>query len=326
MRRGPVAPGLPRSRASRMYLGRWMRSTDWYPDFQLRLYDRRVGALERAPGARVGRSERQGERRQDPAAPARRAASTTPIATCRTTWRRSIATRRSRRSNGRPRAGADRRSRAWSIRRWRSCGTTSCAAASATAPTGLLVSALNSYYVFLKLAKLLELQQRRRAAPTPRGAATDRGRPVTPHVLPPHRHGADLAGRAEPGARHRAWACGRSGHRAVLVAHPSGELRQRATEGLDLIPLAPRTEMDLGAAWRLSRLIKQLKPGHRPRPRSARRGDGGAGAVDEHAAGEAAADRGAPRRFPPARQLAVALEVPAGRLLHLRLGGDPRRC
>lgn len=50
------------------------------------------------------------------------------------------------------------------------------------------------------------------------------------------------------------------GHRTVLVAHSAGELRQRAKEGLDLIPLAPRTEMDLGAAWRLSRVIKQLRP------------------------------------------------------------------
>ena len=50
------------------------------------------------------------------------------------------------------------------------------------------------------------------------------------------------------------------GHRAMLVAHPGGELRQRAAEGLDLMPLAPKTEMDLGAAWRLSRLIKQLTP------------------------------------------------------------------
>jgi glycosyltransferase involved in cell wall biosynthesis len=50
------------------------------------------------------------------------------------------------------------------------------------------------------------------------------------------------------------------GHRAMLVAHPAGELRQRAQEGLDLIPLAPATEMDLSAAWRLSRLVKQLKP------------------------------------------------------------------
>jgi L-malate glycosyltransferase len=50
------------------------------------------------------------------------------------------------------------------------------------------------------------------------------------------------------------------GHRTVLVAHGSGELRQRASEGMELIPLAPRTEMDLGAAWRLSRIVKQLKP------------------------------------------------------------------
>jgi L-malate glycosyltransferase len=50
------------------------------------------------------------------------------------------------------------------------------------------------------------------------------------------------------------------GHRTLLVAHPGGELLQRAREGLDLFPLAPKTEMDLSAAWRLSRLIKQLKP------------------------------------------------------------------
>src|SRR6478736_6045210 len=50
------------------------------------------------------------------------------------------------------------------------------------------------------------------------------------------------------------------GHRTMLVAHSEGELRQRAAEGLDLVPLAPRTEMDLTAAWRLSRLVKQLKP------------------------------------------------------------------
>ena len=38
------------------------------------------------------------------------------------------------------------------------------------------------------------------------------------------------------------------GQRAALVAHPDGELRRRAAEGLDLIPIAPRTEMDLSAA------------------------------------------------------------------------------
>ena len=50
------------------------------------------------------------------------------------------------------------------------------------------------------------------------------------------------------------------GERAALVAHPDGELRRRAAEGLDLIPIAPRTEMDLTAAWRLSRVVRRLNP------------------------------------------------------------------
>jgi glycosyltransferase involved in cell wall biosynthesis len=50
------------------------------------------------------------------------------------------------------------------------------------------------------------------------------------------------------------------GDRAALVAHPDGELRRRAAEGLDLIPIAPRTEMDLSAAWRLSRVMRRLEP------------------------------------------------------------------
>ena len=50
------------------------------------------------------------------------------------------------------------------------------------------------------------------------------------------------------------------GHRAGLVAHPDGELRRRMSEGHDLIPLAPHGEVDLSAAWRLSRLVKRLMP------------------------------------------------------------------
>ena len=43
-RRGrPDRAGYRVSRVS-WYLGRWLRTTDWYPDFQLRLYDRRSGA------------------------------------------------------------------------------------------------------------------------------------------------------------------------------------------------------------------------------------------------------------------------------------------
>src|SRR5688572_8257677 len=50
------------------------------------------------------------------------------------------------------------------------------------------------------------------------------------------------------------------GHRAALVAHPEVEVLRRLAEGIDLIPLATRHEIDLAAAWRLSRVIKQLRP------------------------------------------------------------------
>lgn len=51
-----------------------------------------------------------------------------------------------------------------------------------------------------------------------------------------------------------------AGVRAELVAHPRGELRRRAEEGLDLIPLAPRNEADFAAGFRLSRLLRRLRP------------------------------------------------------------------
>src|SRR5437016_5270329 len=50
------------------------------------------------------------------------------------------------------------------------------------------------------------------------------------------------------------------GHRAALVAHPDGELRRRAAGGLELIPIAPRTEMGLSGAWRRSRGVRRLAP------------------------------------------------------------------
>ena len=50
------------------------------------------------------------------------------------------------------------------------------------------------------------------------------------------------------------------GQRAALVAHPNGELRRRAEEGLELIPIASRSEIDLSAGWRLARVIKRLQP------------------------------------------------------------------
>ena len=41
------------------------------------------------------------------------------------------------------------------------------------------------------------------------------------------------------------------GHRTVLVAHPEGELARRASEGHDLIRLAPAHEIDFAAAFKL---------------------------------------------------------------------------
>jgi glycosyltransferase involved in cell wall biosynthesis len=42
LHRGPQRKGYRISRVT-YYLGRWLHSTDWYPDYQLRLYDRRCG-------------------------------------------------------------------------------------------------------------------------------------------------------------------------------------------------------------------------------------------------------------------------------------------
>ena len=50
------------------------------------------------------------------------------------------------------------------------------------------------------------------------------------------------------------------GHRTALVAHPDGELRRRAAEGPDLIPIASSGEMGFRAAWQLSRVLKMLRP------------------------------------------------------------------
>ncbi len=41
LRTGPAERGYRIPRVT-WYLGRWIRSTDWYPDYQLRLYDRRA--------------------------------------------------------------------------------------------------------------------------------------------------------------------------------------------------------------------------------------------------------------------------------------------
>jgi glycosyltransferase involved in cell wall biosynthesis len=46
----------------------------------------------------------------------------------------------------------------------------------------------------------------------------------------------------------------------VVAAHPDGELRRRLPADLEVVPLAPRNEVDLPAAWRLSGVIRELRP------------------------------------------------------------------
>lgn len=46
----------------------------------------------------------------------------------------------------------------------------------------------------------------------------------------------------------------------MLVAHGQGELYRRAAEGPDLLALAPQGEVDLSAAWKLSRILRDQRP------------------------------------------------------------------
>ena len=263
------------------YLGRWIRSTDWYPDYQLRLYDRRGGEWN---GRRVHESVTL-DGRAGPAA------------------RRAPALRLPRhlRSSRHDRSLHD------------AGGASRCAAEGRRAVAGRLVghppfAFLRNYVAARRLPRrrapglivsvaqlVLRVPEAREAVGASDGRARGSTVPVphsgsrvpTPITLTCSRIHIDTA---------RTWRGGQNqvlltvlglralGHRTMLVAHPAGELRQRAEEGLELIPLAPKTEMDLTAAWRLSRLIKQLQPDVDPRARSARRRHGGAGAVDEHAA------------------------------------------
>ena len=154
------------------YVGRWLRSTDWYPDYQLRLYDRRRG---RWNGRRVHESVTlQG----------------TPG-----TLRNEIQ-HFAYRDISHHLATIDRYT-TLAAEQWMAEGRRTSAVGAAIHPlfaflrnyllrggirdgsAGLIVSVLKSYYVFLKLAKLWELQQ---AGPTPRptGEQPAGGRELAP--------------------------------------------------------------------------------------------------------------------------------------------------
>ena len=135
------------------YLGRWIRSTDWYPDYQLRLYDRRAGRwngrrvhesvdLQGTPG--LLRHELQHYAYRDIAHHLATIDRYTTLAAEQ--WLAE-----GRRTNGfeifiHPRLAF--------LRNYLLRGGIKDGA------PGLLVSKLNAYYVFLKFAKLWELQPR----------------------------------------------------------------------------------------------------------------------------------------------------------------------
>ena len=150
--------GAPREAAFRIprvtwHLGRWIRTTDWYPDYQLRLYDRRAaewtGALvHEAVGVRgaVGqlRAELQHYAYRDIADH------------LETIDRYTTLAARQMHDAGR-RAGIGGlivHPPLAFLRNYVARGGCRDGAA------GLIISSMNAYYVFLKFAKLWELQRR----------------------------------------------------------------------------------------------------------------------------------------------------------------------
>ena len=166
MQRGPVAPGYLITRLAH-YLGRWIRSTDWYPDFHLRLYDRRVARWSerkvhesvdvdgKAKGGKTLprlRGELLHYPYRDMSDHLRKIDAYTTLAAQE--WEAEGRRGSALQAMVYPRLAFFRN---YILRRGFRDGR-----------TGLLVSLLNSYYVFLKHAKLIELQQKREQTGAPR--------------------------------------------------------------------------------------------------------------------------------------------------------------
>jgi glycosyltransferase involved in cell wall biosynthesis len=139
------------------YLGRWIRGTDWYPDYQLRLYDRRAGEWNGRPvHESVALQETPGQLRHDLQHYAYRSLSDHLATIDRYT---TLSAEQWQKEGRRVSAAAlllhpaAAFLRNYLLRRGFTQGT-----------PGLIVSALNSYYVFLKFAKLYELARASRPA------------------------------------------------------------------------------------------------------------------------------------------------------------------
>jgi glycosyltransferase involved in cell wall biosynthesis len=158
--RVPSAHGYRIARTS-WYLGEWIRTTDWYPDYQLRLYDRRAarwGGTYVHEGVEV--HGRVGRLRQELQHLPYRDMSHHLRTIDRYT---TLAARQMHEAGRRVTAPALVLRPAGAFLRnyllrggWRD------------GSVGLVVSALNSYYVFLKFAKLWELRREKDAEHTER--------------------------------------------------------------------------------------------------------------------------------------------------------------
>jgi len=151
----PRARGYQLPRVS-FYLGRWIRSTDWYPDCQLRLYDRRSARW-------VGRHVHESVEVDGPVSRLRSELQHYPYRDLahhlRTIDRYTTLAARQLHEDGK-RAGAlglAARPAAAFVRNYVLRGGVR------DGGPGLLVSLLNSYYVFLKFAKLWEMERLGRA-------------------------------------------------------------------------------------------------------------------------------------------------------------------
>jgi glycosyltransferase involved in cell wall biosynthesis len=153
---GPARGGYRIPRVT-WYLGRWIRGTDWYPDYQLRLYDRRAGEWNGCPvHESVALQETPGQLRHDLQHYAYRSLSDHLATIDRYT---TLSAEQWQKEGRRVSAAAlllhpaAAFLRNYLLRRGFTQGT-----------PGLIVSALNSYYVFLKFAKLYELARASRPA------------------------------------------------------------------------------------------------------------------------------------------------------------------
>ena len=211
------------------YLGRWFRSTDWYPDFQLRLYDRRRAKW-------VGRYVHESVQVDGEVGRLRAELEHYPYRDVshhlRTIDRYSSLAAQQMFEDGRR-----------------------------TGPARIV---LHAGAAFLRNYLAPRRNQRRRARPDRVAAQLVlRGDEVREAVGAMFTLHIDTA---------RTWRGGQNqvlltvlglralGHRTVLVAHPAGELARRASEGHDLIRLAPAHDVDFAAAFRFARVVRDLSP------------------------------------------------------------------